>query len=574
MTSPTVRQIRHPHSRRHGSWSPLNSRWYLLVIATYLVSLVSLGLALRHNVGFPLDDSWIHQEIARNLVEYHSFGFTPGVTSSGSSSTLWTLILSLNYLFFPHASPVFFPLILNSLLITLSGVLLWRMAALDRLPFHETLALGLLPALSGNYIWLAFIGMEHVLFVTLSLVAILLWFRPGWTRDGPTPAPHAASSILTGMALGALGMTRPEGLALCVLLFALYRWCGRSLLDVLRAAVVAVLFLVPSFLINLKTSGALLPMTVKGRRFLFSNTDKLHVGRSTVRGLTMETYAKVIQHNFFLTTHKWALIPVALAFYGCFVLVRRFPNRTAVLVLWATLHYASYCFTLPATGHGGRYQPFVLVLFPPLLAIAVSDLIALAARLAVRRRPAWLPPADALILLAVAAVTAVTLPRWEVALRESIYDIDNSHLKMAEYLNAHLPPGTKVGVFDIGTIGYFSHIDLVDLGGLVDHNYLPYLISGRVPQYLEERNVHYIVLAHNGPEGNYDGTGSPTRFGDVLHFFHNPDVRLQKIYSVGIDYPTWYSSYLYTQHAYRFQTLYRIDYVHPDAGMQDSTHAP
>ena len=38
----------------------------------------------------------------------------------------------------------------------------------------------------------------------------------------------------------------------------------------------------------------------------------------------------------------------------------------------AILHYASYCFTLPATGHGGRYQPFVLVLFPALaMALAV-----------------------------------------------------------------------------------------------------------------------------------------------------------------------------------------------------------
>src|ERR1019366_10819417 len=91
--------------------SLFTGRWYLLIVAVYLTGILSLGVALRHNVGFPLDDSWIHQEIARNLVQFHSFGFTPGVTSSGSSSTLWTLILSLNYLLFPTHSPVFFPLI-------------------------------------------------------------------------------------------------------------------------------------------------------------------------------------------------------------------------------------------------------------------------------------------------------------------------------------------------------------------------------------------------------------------------------------------------------------------------------
>jgi hypothetical protein len=535
-------------------------RWVLLVAATYLIGLCSLAVALRHNLGFPLDDSWIHQEIARNLIQHHSFGFTPGVTSSGSSSTLWTFVLSLNYLLFPTHSPVFFPLVLNSILILLSGVLLWRMAVLDGLPLLYALALALLPALSGNYVWLAFIGMEHVLFVTLSLVAILLWFR---ACDAPRDTA-LRTSLFTGLALGALGMTRPEGLALCVLLFALYRWCGRTLADVLRAAAVAVLFLVPSFLINLKTSGAILPMTLRGRRFLFSGTDKLHAGRSTVRELTIETYQKVIQHNFFHTTRGWAMVFVVLAFYGCFVLLRRFPNRTAILVLWAILHYASYCFTLPATGHGGRYQPFVLLLFPALLAIALFDLIALALRLFQSRGRALLRPVQTLALVLVAALTAATLPRWSVALGQSIYNIDNCHIKMAQYLNANYPPGTKMGVFDIGAIGYFSHIDLIDLGGLVDRKYLPYLLSGRVPQYLQEKGADYVILAHNGPEGDVDGTGSPTRFGDALHFFHNPTLRLQEIHTEGIDYPTWHSSYLYTQHAYRYQTLYRIVRLDPD----------
>ncbi len=541
----------------------LNWRWYLLVAAVYFGGLVSLGTALRHGIGFPLDDSWIHQEIARNLIQYHSFGFTPGVTSSGSSSTLWTLILSLNYLFFPSHSPVFFPLILNSILLILSGVLLWRMAALDGLPAIYAIALAMLPALSGNYVWLAFIGMEHVLFVTFSLTAILLWFR----QDNGAGSPDGLrSSLLTGLVLGALGMTRPEGLALSVLLFALYKWCGRGLADVFRAAGVAILFLAPSFLINMKTSGTLLPMTLRGRRFLFSGTDKLHVGRSTVRGLTIETYQKVIQHNFFHTTRGWAMLGVVAAFYGCFVLLRRFPNRTAVLVLWATLHYASYCFTLPATGHGGRYQPFVLVLFPSLIAIALFDVLAIVWRFLLPRAKAMLLPAQAVVLVAVAGLTAVTLPRWNVALRDSIYNIDHCHLKMAEYLDAHFPPGTKVGVFDIGTIGYFSHVDLIDLGGLVDRNYLPYLLSGRVPQYLDEKGAHYLILAHNGPEGVYDGTGSPTRFGDALRFFHNPDWRLEEIHAEAIDYPTWYSSYLYTQHAYRVQTLYRIVPVKRESG--------
>jgi len=532
---------------------PLAGRWDLLVIALYLAGLAALGVALVHNVGFPLDDSWIHQEIARNLVERHSFGFTPGVTSSGSSSTLWTLLLSIDYLLFPTHSPVYFPLVLNALCNTLSGLLLWRMAVRDGLPLLYAMALALLPALTGNFVWLAFLGMEHSLFVTLSLAAILLWFRDGPALRGDDAGGSLRSSLAAGLALGALGMTRPEGLALSVLLFALYKWCGRSFADVLRAAAVAVLFLAPSFLLNLKTSGSLLPLTLRGRRFLYLGSDKLHLGRSTVLSLTSDTYTKVIQHNFFHSTGRWVALTVLLAFYGALVLLRRFPNRTALVVLWAVLHYASYCFTLPSTGHGGRYQPFVFVLFPALLAIALFDLLARA--LALFQPRGLLLPAQSLLLAAVALLTAATLPRWSVATRDSIYDINHCHRQMASWLDAHYPPGTPVGVFDIGAIAYFSHMDVIDLGGLVDPKFFDYLLTRRVPQYLDEKGASLVVLP---------AVGDVVRFGDRLGLVGNPAVRLESIHTEGIDYATWLSGNLYTQHAYQFETLYKIVRLNPD----------
>jgi hypothetical protein len=530
--------------------SLLTWRWYLLVAAVYVAGLISLGVALRNNVGFPLDDSWIHQEIARNLVQLHSYGFTPGVTSSGSSSTLWTLILALHYLFFPSHSPVFFPLILNSILMVLSGVLLWRMAALDGLPVMYVMALAMLPALCGNFVWLAFIGMEHALFVTLSLAAIVVWFREGSEATG-----SARSAVLAGVTLGALGTTRPEGLALSVMLFALYKWCGRSFANVVRAGVAAVLFLIPSFLINLKTSGSLLPLTLRGRRFLYLGSDKLHIGRSTVRGLVMETYHKVIQHNFFHTTSGWAAVGVALAFYGCFVLLRRFPNRTSLVVLWATLHYAAYCFTLPSTGHGGRYQPFVFVLFPALIAIALFDL---AGRM-FQRPGGLLKPVQALLLVCVGMMTAATLPRWSMGLRDSIYDINHCHKQMAIWLNEHYPAGTGVGVYDIGAIAYFSHMNIVDLGGLVDPKFFGYLLANRVPQYLDEKGAKLVILPTDGTQ---------IHFGERLGLLNNPAIRLEAIHTEAIDYDIWLSGNLYSQHAYQYETLFRIVPVDANAAGQ------
>ena len=520
--------------------------WTLLIALPYLVGLLTLGLALRGNLGFPLDDSWIHQVIARNLVQFHSWGFTPGVTSSGSSSTLWTLVLAVQYLLFPHQSPVFFPLVLNSLMLMACGLLLWRMARLDGLPLPESLALGMLPGLSGNLDWLAFTGMEHGMFLALSLLSIALWFR----RDS---SPSAM--VVAGISMGALGLTRPEGLALCVGLLAAYRWCGRKLKDATVAGAAAAVLILPSFILNLKTSGSLLPMTLQGRRYMYSGKGTLHVGRSSFRGLILNTYKDIIAHHFFHTHTGWLVTGfVVLSFVGLLALLWRMPNRTSALCAWAVLDYVAYCVTLPEPGHGGRYQPFVLLLFAPLMAIGLISLIRVALT---KRRNMQLANALAWTSLAlIAFVTGLTLPRWRSALRDSIADINSTHVRLAHWIDQSYASGTPMAVFDIGAIGYYAHIHLVDLGGLVDRNYLPYLVHRRVPDYLRDRGIHYVILPH---------TGSDTHFGDLLNLLHNPEVRLVPIHTEGADPTVWQNGFAYTGNAFRQQTLYRIEWVPPSA---------
>jgi len=524
--------------------SPAQNSWHwtLLILIPYIAGLLTLGLALRGNLGFPLDDSWIHQVIARNLIQHHSWGFTPGVTSSGSSSTLWTLVLALQYLLFPQSNPVFFPLLLNSLLLMTCGILLWRMARQDGLPLPESFALGMLPGLSGNLLWLAFTGMEHILFLALSLLSIALWFHR---------IPSKASALACGLSLGALALTRPEGLALCVSLPLSYRWCDRKRNDSLVAGATAAALFLPSLLLNLKTSGSLLPMTLRGRRYMYSGQETLHVGRSSFRGLILNTYKDILAHHFFHTDTGWVVTCfVLLSFIGLFALLLRMRSRLSAVCAWAVLDYVAYCVTLPEPGHGGRYQPFVLLLFPPLMAIGVMALGRLA--LTGARKPLF---ADVLAwgsLFVFAIITGLTLPRWKSALHDSIVTINSTHVKLAHWINQNYPPGTPIAVFDIGAIGYYAHIHLIDLGGLVDRNYLPYLVQRHVPDYLAERGIQYVILPH---------TGTDTHFGDLLNLLHNPALRLIPIHTVGADPVLWQNGFAYTGNAHRQQTLYKIEWI-------------
>src|SRR5476649_2145748 len=47
--------------------------------------------------GFPLDDSWIHQTYGRNLAQTGEWQYVPGIESAGSTSPVYSLVLSFGY---------------------------------------------------------------------------------------------------------------------------------------------------------------------------------------------------------------------------------------------------------------------------------------------------------------------------------------------------------------------------------------------------------------------------------------------------------------------------------------------
>jgi hypothetical protein len=47
--------------------------------------------------GFPLDDSWIHCQIARNFAQGHGWSFNPGTPVQNSSGPLWTALIALGF---------------------------------------------------------------------------------------------------------------------------------------------------------------------------------------------------------------------------------------------------------------------------------------------------------------------------------------------------------------------------------------------------------------------------------------------------------------------------------------------
>src|ERR1700712_3246195 len=61
----------------------------------YLLAEIS---RLKGGLGFPLDDSWIHLQFARNLAHGAGLSYNSGELVTGSTAPLWTALLSLLFL--------------------------------------------------------------------------------------------------------------------------------------------------------------------------------------------------------------------------------------------------------------------------------------------------------------------------------------------------------------------------------------------------------------------------------------------------------------------------------------------
>ena len=84
----------------------LNHRLVIAIAAFVAVGFYLLFSASVFRVGFPLDDSWIHLTYARNFAEHGEWAFRLGERSAGSTSPLWTFLLSIG--FFVRLAPYAF----------------------------------------------------------------------------------------------------------------------------------------------------------------------------------------------------------------------------------------------------------------------------------------------------------------------------------------------------------------------------------------------------------------------------------------------------------------------------------
>jgi hypothetical protein len=468
-----------------------------LVGGFYLLT-VALGLGVA---GFPLDDAWIHQAYARNLATTGQWAFVPGQTSAGSTSPLWSLLLSLGYwLGVPYRAWTY------GLGIVALGLTGWTVTRLG-LRFFPTKSLagpvaGFLCVLEWHLVWASVSGMETILYTWLSVLVVGLWLAAesrstltdgDWGED-PARARWSTFGLWLGLGFvgGLLVLARPEGLGLIGLIGVAVGWRLRHMPARLSRTWLAIgvglaLPLIPYLIFHYTTTGLPFPNTF---------------------------YAKQEEYRALLTGHpvwrRWLMMAGVTLVGGQVLLLPGFlyavwrsisklrspgaepePGAYGALLCatWWFVHLALYALRLPVTYQHGRYQIPVIPFFV-LLGVGGTDyLLRPQARAMLMRVISQALMAAILLLFLAFLVIGARAYATDVAF------IQGEMIAIVGWLEANVPPDALIAVHDIGAIGYFTPRPLLDLAGLVTPEVIPFITDeARLIEFMQAQGADYVVF--------------------------------------------------------------------------------
>jgi len=480
----------------------------LLAVGGYLVE-----AALHGTLGFPLDDAWIHQTYARNLVRYGEWAYVPGQPSAGSTAPLWTLLIALGYWLGVDYRWWTYGLGLLSLWLTA-----WAAYRLARRLFPDRPAVAwggaLFCALEWHLVWAACSGMETVLFTALALLVM----ERGVTSYelGARGCKASVRGGVVGILTGLLVLTRPEGLLLggLLLLYCLGRGISKSanqqianqqianqqianrqigksqpsnlptfqlsnFFPCLSLLATCLLLLLPWLFLNWRLSGHPFPNTFYAKQQEYR----------ALLGLPLWTrVGRVVLPT--LVGAQVLLLPGFMAEIASIIRNRlsAIRNPQSLPLLWWSATIAIYTLRLPVNYQHGRY------LMP---VIPVFVLYGLAGTVR------WLRPAasEAMVrvlsqafLAALAVLLLAFLVLGGQAYRDDMGFVEGEMVATAHWLNENTPPEALIAVHDIGAVGYFLQRPLLDLAGLVTPQVIPFIADEtRLLEFMEQKGADYLV---------------------------------------------------------------------------------
>ncbi|MGH7420605.1 MAG: hypothetical protein ACREI4_03160 [Candidatus Rokuibacteriota bacterium] len=450
--------------------------------------------------AFPLDDSWIHMQFARNLAEGHGFSYNPGVPVSGSTAPLWTLVLGGAFAAF-GSHPVLAKVL--GIAATLGAAWLAGRLALFWTGRRELgLLASVLVALAGPIAWGALSGMEVGLAALLVTGALVLH-----TRGRVWPASAA---------LGLATLARPE----TALLLPLF-WLGGPLTwrRALGWGLPVAGCLAPWVVFNLATTGTALPASAAAK------IEGGLVGFLAGVREPLTTALVTRPWQFLMEWARWlwqvdVLLPILLL-PGLGWLARHAGRAALAPACVLLLHPIAMALLAPYRGPSFQEGRYSIHLLPLALVVAVAPLATLMPHSplspgggegrglrrmggqlrwvkGLRRLRGWLTHGNGAWIGAIALLAGVlaALPAAASRYGWAVQNIEAMQVHLGHWVARHTPPTARIGVNDVGAIAYISRREVVDVMGLVTPAIIPFRRAGEtgVLRFLEHACPDYLIV--------------------------------------------------------------------------------
>ncbi len=438
--------------------------------AIALGSLVGMGAlliagGLAHQIGFPLDDSWIHLTYARNLALTGEWVFRPGMSSAGSTSPVWTILLVPG--FWLGLAPFLWSHMLGLVSLVTLGVT--AEIGVRKLGEHYRPRwpwAGLLVCTEWHLLWASVSGMETLLHGVL-LTIVLLMLLSGSRR-------YAAMGLLTALSI----WVRPDGLTLAPVALLILGFSAPGS-EERHQALSSYMFglaalLVPYLLFNLWLAGTPFPNT-------FYAKQAEYVGWQS-RPVVERLGSAVLQVSAGPAILLWPALGIQV-----FRAVKSHSLAVLAGLGWCIAYMSMYALRLPPYQHG-RY---LIPALPFLLMMAFVGMIHF-------RDMKW-PGRRHLNLVRAwsAGLVLAQLGFLVLGARAYVEDVELIQTEMvstARWVAANLAPAAVLAAHDIGALGYFDQHELIDLAGLVSPEVIPFIRDeDALAAYLQRRQATYLI---------------------------------------------------------------------------------
>jgi hypothetical protein len=446
-----------------GNWKRI---LILLGAAIISMSVFIIWSGQVNGLGYPLDDAWIHQTFARNLAKYHELSYFQGIPTTGSTSPLWSLLLSFGYYFGTdnYLWTIFLGLAALFSLGWLGEVVFSRITPDYASGFPWV---GVILIFEWHLVWAAASGMETLILADIILIVIyfLLGEKDRWFWIG------ALIGIGVWIRPDAMTVIGPVALILGI------RLTQRKITwrHVFLTMFGFIIFLLPYLYMNYSISEKFWPNTYFAKQF---------------------EYRQILEQPFFarlVGVFQQHIIGIGILllpgfFYKIWKSIRIRDWVVISFVIWWIGFLIIYAAKLPVTYQHGRYTIPIMPVFFLLAGSGVYSIYLM------EKQKRW---GGIIVKTWIISIFLVGIGFFGIganAYANDVAIIETEMVASAKWIERNTPSNSIIAAHDIGALGFYGNRKIIDLAGLISPEVIPYIRDEKqLGNYIQDSNADFLM---------------------------------------------------------------------------------